>query len=72
MNKKQITFLLAFYLLIIQTNNNYVTNGTSIERDYWPTDDWQSASFEDVGMNEQRINSMFEYIHENNYNTIVF
>ncbi|MCK5141407.1 MAG: serine hydrolase, partial [Candidatus Heimdallarchaeota archaeon] len=40
---------------------------SSLERDYWPTDGWQCASFEEVGMNEARIVEMFEYIDDNNY-----
>ncbi len=55
-------------MFIVSLSSNQIgLTESSLERDYWPTESWQSASFEEVEMNEERIVEMFEYIDENNY-----
>ncbi len=56
-------------LYIVSLSNNQVgITESNLERDYWPTEEWQYATFEEVGMNEDRIVEMFEYIDANNFN----
>lgn len=58
--------IILLFIFSLSSNQVGITE-SSPERDYWPTDSWQYASFEEVEMNEDRIVEMFEYIDENNY-----
>ncbi len=53
--------------IVSLSNTQIILSESSLERDYWPTDGWQHSTFEEAGMNEERIVEMFEYIEENNY-----
>ncbi len=68
MRNKTLTVYIMFVVLLLSSFISYPVLSDVIERDYWPTNGWQKASFEDVGMNEQTIDRMFEYIDENNFN----
>jgi CubicO group peptidase (beta-lactamase class C family) len=37
-----------------------------VERDYWPTEDWQNATPEEHGIDSSKIDEMLDYIEENN------
>ena len=55
-------------MFIVSLSSNQINLAqSSLVRDYWPTDSWQYATFEEVGINEDRIVEMFEYIDDNNY-----
>ncbi|MHA1959021.1 MAG: serine hydrolase domain-containing protein [Candidatus Thorarchaeota archaeon] len=42
------------------------TTRSNVERDYWPTDDWQNATPEEHGMDSSKLDEMIDYIEENN------
>jgi CubicO group peptidase (beta-lactamase class C family) len=67
LKKKYLTMGIILLFIVSLSNNQIGLTVSSLERDYWPTESWQSASFEEVGMNEERIAEMFEYIDKNNY-----
>lgn len=66
--KVDIIFLFALFLLFFSFFTNLcVVTGDSIERNYWPTTDWQTATYEEVNMNGSRIDVMFDYIDYHSY-----
>jgi CubicO group peptidase (beta-lactamase class C family) len=67
-NLKQIfTIAILVILLTSLSNQSTVVRSTSVERDYWPTDGWQTKTFEEVDMNDSRIDVMFDYIDYHSY-----
>ncbi|MHA1200045.1 MAG: hypothetical protein ACTSQF_12010, partial [Candidatus Heimdallarchaeaceae archaeon] len=67
MKNKTLYFYFLLIILFLSNSTTVTNSNASIERDYWPTDGWQTASFEEVDMNSQTIDNMFEYINSSNY-----
>ena len=66
MKTKYFTISIILLFFVSLSSNQINLAQSSLERDYWPTDSWQYATFEEVGMNENRIVEMFDYIDVNN------
>lgn len=58
--------ILVIFLLSFSSSNIFVYSN-SIVRDYWPTDGWQTKIFEDVDMDESRIELMIDYADNQKY-----
>ena len=67
MKRKYLTSSIILLFIVSLSSNQINLAQSNLERDYWPTDGWQHSTFEEAGMNEERIVEMFEYIEENNY-----
>ena len=59
-------FLTCLFLISISNASHLVTVNTA-ERDYWPTNGWQTKTCEDVDLNETRISTMIDYAYYQNY-----
>lgn len=64
--KKTFSLFFLIIFLSVAFNQQSQVKG-DLERDYWPTNGWQYSSLKEANLNEARINEMFEYIEENNY-----
>ena len=64
--KKQHTLFIIFILLFLTTSMKY-SRSNSIEREYWPTNDWLTSSLREANLNQSRIEDMFEYIEDNSF-----
>ncbi|MHA1420155.1 MAG: serine hydrolase domain-containing protein [Candidatus Heimdallarchaeaceae archaeon] len=67
MNKKHLTMIIILLFVFSLSNNQLGLTDSGQDRSYWPTQEWQHSTFEETGMNENRIVEMFEYIDENHY-----
>ncbi len=66
--RSKYRFVALILLFIVSLSNNQLNlTESNPDRTYWPTEEWQYASFEQVGLNEERIVEMFEDIEDNNY-----
>ncbi|MHA1810144.1 MAG: hypothetical protein ACTSYH_07470, partial [Candidatus Heimdallarchaeaceae archaeon] len=65
MNKKHLTMIIILLFVFSLSNNQLGLTDSGQDRSYWPTQEWQHSTFEETGMNENRIVEMFEYIDEN-------
>ena len=64
--KKQHTLFIIFILLFLTTSMKY-SRSNSIEKEYWPTNDWLTSSLREANLNQSRIEDMFEYIEDNSF-----
>ncbi|MHA2135147.1 MAG: serine hydrolase domain-containing protein [Candidatus Thorarchaeota archaeon] len=73
---RELTGLAMILLMVILASITFpsahclVLEGTEIrtvERDYWPTDEWRKASPLDHGVNETRLQAMMDYIEEGDH-----
>ncbi|MHA2191324.1 MAG: serine hydrolase domain-containing protein [Candidatus Thorarchaeota archaeon] len=46
------------------------TRVTALDRDYWPTEEWQNSTPEEQGMDSQRLQDMLNYIDNESINTL--
>ncbi len=67
MKLKKTVFALVICIFLLHSSYNYNASSISIERDYWPTNSWQDATFSEVDLNQQTIESMLEYIATNDF-----
>ncbi|MCE7742916.1 MAG: serine hydrolase [Candidatus Heimdallarchaeota archaeon] len=67
MKNKSLYFYFMLIILFLSNSTTLTNSCASIERDYWPTNGWEKASFEEADLNKQTIDNMFEYIDSNNY-----
>ena len=62
-----LTFIAMFLLVPLVGPTVCAATATGVVRDYWPTGRWVQLPPHYVGMNETRLNSMFDNITEENY-----
>ena len=67
MKKKIVTLIFLILVSVIFSNNQNSYTRSNLERDYWPTESWQYASYRDVDLNQEIIENMFEHISLSNY-----
>ena len=65
-NRESVAILIILVFFNSITLNVLSVQGDSVVRDYWPTDEWQTKTFEEVDMNEQKIDELLSYIDNNN------
>ncbi|MHA2423934.1 MAG: serine hydrolase domain-containing protein [Candidatus Thorarchaeota archaeon] len=71
MKSKSVCSLILVTILLFLPTIGYATDGciilSQVSRDYWPTDEWQTSTPEEQGMNSTKLNHMVDIIEEREY-----
>ncbi|MFW9926526.1 MAG: serine hydrolase domain-containing protein [Candidatus Thorarchaeota archaeon] len=71
MSKKHAILVISSILLLLMTSffpakgTGVIPSQSSSDRDYWPTNGWQNATPEEVGMDSSKLEDMMDRIDEN-------
>lgn len=67
LKKRYLTIGIISMFIFSLSNSQMKITECSLDRSYWPTEEWKHATFKESGVNEEIIIEMFDYIEDNNY-----